>query len=56
MISCCSLNIDEQNEFEITTISIDSAIQNLKQSDAINANDFIKFDIDSQNAKTDIDH
>ena len=46
----------KRNEFEIISISIDSAIQNLKQNDAMNTNDFMKFDIDSQNAKTDTDN
>ena len=46
----------KRNEFEITSISIDFIIQNLKQNDAINANDFMKFDIDSQNAKTNTDN
>ena len=46
----------KRNEFEIISISIDSAIQNLKQNDAMNANDFMKFDIDLQNAKTDTDN
>ena len=46
----------KRNNFEIISISIDFAIQNLKQNNAMNANDFIKFDIDLQNAKTDTDN
>ena len=46
----------KRNKFEITRISIDFVIQNLNQNDAINANDFMKFDIDSQNAKTNFDN
>ena len=42
----------KRNKFEITTISVGSGIQNSKQSNAMNANDFIKFSVDSQNAKT----
>ena len=42
----------KRNEFKVTKISIDSTIQNLKQSDAINTNDSMKLDIDLQNAKT----
>ena len=44
------------NEFEITTLSIDSAIQKQKQNDAMNANKFMKFDIDLQNVKTNINN
>ena len=46
----------KRNKFEIISIFVDSATQNLKQNDAMNANDFMKFDIDSQNAKTNIDN
>ena len=46
----------KRNKFEITTILVDSVIQNLKQNDAINANNFMKFNIDSQNVKTNTDN
>ena len=46
----------KRNKFEIISISIDFVIQNLKQNDAIHANNFMKFDIDSQNAKTNTDN
>ena len=46
----------KRDEFEITSISVDFIIQNLKKSHAINANDFIKLDIDLQNAKTNTDN
>ena len=46
----------KRNKFEIKTISVDFVIQNLKQNDAMNANNFLKFDIDSQNTKINIDN
>ena len=46
----------KRNKFEIITISVDFVIPILKQSNAINANNFIKFDIDLQNPKANIDN
>ena len=46
----------KRNKFEVISISVDFVIQDLKQNNAMNANDFMKFDIDLQNAKTDTDN
>ena len=46
----------QPTKFERITILVNFAIQNLEQNNAINENNFTKFDIDLQNAKTNINN